>query len=96
VQEIISKFKDITLLIALVSTIGGGFYGYGVFNQRLDALEQSKAASNFIGIKKDIKTLNKTIEDLNVEININKATLEYLDAKLQELKQEQNNPLLKM
>ena len=41
-----------------------------------------------------LQFLQEQIQKANVEININKATLEYLDAKLLELKQENNNPLL--
>ncbi len=95
-QEIISKFKDLALVIALASTIGGGFYGFGVFNQRLDTLEQSKSGSNLTSIKEELKIINKELQALNVEINVNRATLEYLDAKLLEMRQENNNPLLKL
>jgi len=95
VQEIISKFKDIGLVLALVSTIGGGFYAYGVFNQRLDSLEETKFSNNTGVIEKEIKNINETIQSLNVEINVNRATLEYLNTKLNELKLETNNPLLK-
>tara|TARA_R110002012_G_scaffold178905_1_gene344320 strand:- start:1099 stop:1437 length:339 start_codon:yes stop_codon:yes gene_type:complete len=109
VQEIISKFKDIGLILALVSTIGGGFYAYGVFNQRLDALENKKFVINqkvdLSEIRQTIKELDndltvqiqflqKQIQQANVEINVNRATIEYLDAKLNELKLETNNPLL--
>ena len=42
-----------------------------------------------------LKFLQEQIQKANVEININKATLEYLAAKIDEVKLENNNPLLK-
>ena len=35
----IEKLQKVGLLITLICTIGGGFYTWGTFNQRLDAIE---------------------------------------------------------
>jgi len=137
-QGIISKVQTIGMLIALVSTIGAGFYAYGVFNNRLDVLETKEYT---IEQKVDLSGLNKEIKELNEKINnrvnalgtaheddyislidsqaadhnevmdlirlvesslealkgdvaINEAAIEYLDAKIEEYKAAQSNPLL--
>lgn len=65
-QGIISKVQTIGMLIALVSTIGAGFYAYGVFNNRLDVLETKEYT---IEQKVDLSGLNKEIKELNEKIN---------------------------
>ena len=42
----IEKLQKIGLLITLVSVIGGGFYTWGTFNQRLDAIENKEFVVN--------------------------------------------------
>ena len=87
----IEKLQKIGLLITLVSVIGGGFYTWGTFNQRLDAIEKKKFTVNQTV---DLTEVNKSIEGLKADIKINGAALEYLEAKLEELKVKLNNPLL--
>jgi len=87
----IEKLQKIGLLITLVSVIGGGFYTWGTFNQRLDAIEKKKFVVNKTV---DLTEVNKTIEGLKADIKINGAALDYLEAKLEELKVKLNNPLL--
>ena len=87
----IEKLQKIGLLITLISVIGGGFYTWGTFNQRLDAIEKKKFVVNKTV---DLTEVNKTIEGLKADIKINGATLDYLEAKLEELKVKLNNPLL--
>ena len=87
----IEKLQKVGLLITLVCTIGGGFYTWGTFNQRLDAIENKKFTVNQTV---DLTEVNKSIEGLKADIKINGAALEYLEAKLEELKTKLNNPLL--
>jgi|TARA_R110001599_G_scaffold100584_1_gene257788 hypothetical protein len=87
----IEKLQKIGLLITLVSVIGGGFYTWGTFNQRLDAIEKKKFTVNQTV---DLTGVNKSIEGLKADIKINGAALDYLEAKLEELKVKLNNPLL--
>jgi len=111
VQGIYSKLQFAAIVLSLFGIIGGFTYTWGVFNNRLDVLENKKFVINqtvdLSSIKKDIKELDndvsvqlqflqEQIQKANVEININKATLQYLDAKLLEIKEEQNNPLLNL
>ena len=87
----IEKLQKVGLLITLVCTIGGGFYTWGTFNQRLDAIEKKKFTVNKTV---DLTEINKSIEALKADIKINGAALDYLEAKLNELKVSQGNPLL--
>ena len=87
----IEKLQKVGLLITLIGTIGGGFYTWGTFNQRLDAIENKKFTVNQTV---DLTEVNKSIEGLKADIKINGAALDYLEAKLEELKTQLNNPLL--
>ena len=87
----IEKLQKVGLLITLICTIGGGFYTWGTFNQRLDAIENKKFTVNQTV---DLTGVNKSIEGLKADIKINGAALDYLEAKLEELKVKLNNPLL--
>ena len=87
----ISKLQTIGMLLALVSTIGGGFYTWGTFNQRLDVIENKKFTVNQTV---DLTEVNKSIEGLKADIKINTAALNYLESMINELKVAQGNPLL--
>jgi len=87
----VSKLQTIGMLIALVSAIGGGFYTWGTFNQRLDVIEQKKFTVNQTV---DLTEVNKSIEELKADIKINTAALNYLESMINELKVAQGNPLL--
>ena len=87
----ISKLQTIGMLIALVSAIGGGFYTWGTFNQRLDVIEQKKFTVNQTV---DLTEVNKSIEGLKADIKINTAALNYLESMINELKVAQGNTLL--
>ena len=87
----IEKLQKIGLLITLVSVIGGGFYTWGTFNQRLDAIEKKKFTVNQTV---DLTEVNKSIEGLKADIKINTAALNYLESMINELKVAQGNPLL--
>ena len=87
----ISILLTIGMLIALVSAIGGGFYTWGTFFQRLDVIEQKKFTVNQTV---DLTEVNKSIEGLKADIKINTAALNYLESMINELKVAQGNPLL--
>jgi len=90
-QGMVSKLQTIGMLIALVSAIGGGFYTWGTFNQRLDIIEDKEFVVNQ---EVDLTEVYKAIEELRGDIKINGAALDYLEARLNEFKTEQSNPLL--
>ena len=90
-QGMVSKLQTIGMLIALVSAIGGGFYTWGTFNQRLDVIEDKEFVVNQ---EVDLTEVYRIIEELRGDIKINGAALDYLEARLNEFKTEQSNPLL--
>ena len=60
-------------------TIGGGFYAWGVFNNRLDAVSAAVGSD--------------TIEKLQREVTILDKKLEVMEAKLEEMRAKTRNPL---
>jgi len=94
----VSKLQSIGMLIALVSAIGGGFYTWGTFNQRLDVMEKSviKIEKKKFTVNEtvDLTEVNKSIEGLKADIKIDSAAISYLEAMINELKVKSGNPLL--
>jgi len=108
-QGTISKLQTIGMLITLLSAIGGGFYTWGTFNQRIDVIEKKKFVVNqkvdltdvnnkIDVLNKDINTriedIIKDIEGIKADIKINSKATEYLDSRIEELKISMSNPLL--
>ena len=148
-QGTVSKLQTIGMLIGLVSTIGAGFYAYGVFNNRLDVVENKqfvinqevdltdvhdriaevkdltltgKAEVNTLITTGDaeakelittgnkelrklidtgdainaeaIRSLSVVLETIKKDIAINSAAIEYLDAKINEIKAAMSNPMM--
>ena len=87
----IEKLQKVGLFITLVCTIGGGFYTWGTFNQRLDVIEDKKFVINQ---EVDLTEVYRIIEELRGDVKINQAALDYFEARLNEFKTEQSNPLL--
>ncbi len=78
-MDLIETLKKYIVLIGIISTIGGGFYTWGVFNNRLDELEQSTNA--------------KAVKELNRKTNVLEKELRVLETKFEELKVSIQNPL---
>jgi len=87
----IEKLQKVGLLITLVCTIGGGFYTWGTFNLRQDVIEDKKFVINQ---EVDLTEVYRIIEELRGDVKINQAALDYFEARLNEFKTEQSNPLL--
>ena len=79
----IEKLQKVGLLITLVCTIGGGFYTWGTFNQRLDVIEDKKFVINQ---EVDLTEVYRIIEELRGDVKINQAALDYFEARLNEFK----------
>jgi chromosome segregation ATPase len=115
--DLINKLSTYASLVGVVCAIGGGFYAWGEFQTRLNALESvSYESTDLSGINDDIKELNEKINNrvnalgasqeedyqelkeeidgLKKDVAINGAAIEYLDAKINELKAANDNPLL--
>ena len=124
--DLINKLSSYAALIGVVGAIGGGFYAWGEFQTRLNALEgvsstylsgvhtelkelrekldiktqelQSEMNGNFIELldmqAADHNELKDKIDVTSKDVAINSAAVEYLDAKINELKAATDNPLL--
>ena len=64
--DIINKLSSYAALIGVIGAIGGGFYAWGEFNTRLDAMEKKKFIVNQTV---DLSSVNKEIKELNEKIN---------------------------
>ena len=78
-MDVVETLKKYAVLVGIVTTLGGGFYAWGVFNNRLDELEQS--------------TSSKKIKELNKKVNIQDKRLEVLETRFNELTVTVQNPL---
>jgi|TARA_R100001594_G_scaffold76702_1_gene111355 HAMP domain-containing protein len=78
-MDLVETLKKYAVLVGIVSTLGGGFYAWGVFNNRLDELEQSTNA--------------KAVKELNRKTNILEKELRVLETRFEELKVSIQNPL---
>ena len=90
-QEMFSKLSSYAALLGVIGAIGGGFMAWGEFNNRIAQLENQEFIVNETV---DLSGIIKELEALKRDIKINGAAIEYVDAKVEELKAEQNNPLL--
>ena len=124
--DLINKLSTYASLVGVVCAIGGGFYAWGEFQTRLNALEgvsstdlsgvhaelkelrekldiktqelQSEMNGNFIELldmqAADNNDLQDKVDVISKDVAINGAAVEYLDAKINELKAANDNPLL--
>jgi|TARA_E500000178_G_C16709889_1_gene612196 hypothetical protein len=75
----IETLQKYAMIIGVVMTIGGGFYAWGVFNNRLDAVSAAVGSD--------------TIDKLQKEVAILDKKLEVMEAKLEEMRAKTRNPL---
>jgi nitrate/TMAO reductase-like tetraheme cytochrome c subunit len=97
-QEMFSKLSSYAALLGVIGAIGGGFMAWGEFNNRIAQLENKEFVVNetvdLSGVNQKIEDVIKAIEGVKADIKINDAAIKFLDAKIEELKAEQDNPLL--
>ena len=97
-QEMFSKLSSYAALLGVIGAIGGGFMAWGEFNNRIAQLENKEFVVNetvdLSGINQKIEDVIKAIEAVKADVKINDAAIKFIDAKIEELKAEQDNPLL--
>ena len=86
-----SKLSSYAALLGVIGAIGGGFMAWGEFNNRIAQLENKEFVVNETV---DLSGIIKELEAIKRDIKINDAAIKFLDAKIEELKAEQDNPLL--
>jgi len=62
-----NKLTTYASLIGVIGAIGGGFYAWGEFNTRLDAIE-SKPALNIAPLDDKISTINDKVSGIEVDL----------------------------
>jgi len=75
-MDIMETLKKYIALVGIVTTIGGGFYAWGVFNNRLDELEQSTNTKTVKSMQKEISVLEKRVAVLESSLNEFKITIQ--------------------
>ena len=86
-----SKLSSYAALLGVIGAIGGGFMAWGEFNTRIAQLENKEFVVNETV---DLSGIIKELEAIKGDIKINDEAIKFLDAKIEELKAEQDNPLL--
>ena len=90
-QEMFNKLSSYAALLGVIGAIGGGFMAWGEFNNRIAQLENQEFIVNETV---DLSGIIKELEAVKSDVKINDAAIKFLDAKIEELKAEQDNPLL--
>ena len=66
-MNLMNKLTSYASLIGVVVAIGGGFYAWGEFNTRLDAIESKKAIS-LAPINNQVLELRNSVSSLEVDL----------------------------
>ena len=82
-MKIMDKLSTYAALIGVVGAIGGGFYTWGQFNSRLDAIEK-KPVVNLTSLKQKDKELTQQFDDVLLYANEYKVDLIDRIAKVEE------------
>ena len=90
-QEMFSKLSSYAALLGVIGAIGGGFMAWGEFNNRIAQLENKEFVINE---EVDLSGIIKELEEIKADVKINDAAIKFIDAKIEELKAEFDNPLL--
>ncbi len=95
--DLVNKLSTYAALLGVIGAIGGGFMAWGEFNNRIAQLENKEFVVNetvdLSNINQKIEDLIKAIEAVKADVKINEAAINFLDAKINEIKVEQSNPL---
>ena len=86
-----SKLSSYAALIGVIGAIGGGFMAWGEFNNLIAQLENKEFVINE---EVDLSGIIKELEAIKGDVKINDAAIKFIDAKIEELKAEFDNPLL--
>ena len=86
-----SKLSSYAALLGVIGAIGGGFMAWGEFNNRIAQLENKEFVINE---EVDLSGIIKELEAIKGDVKINDEAIKFLDAKIEELKAEFDNPLL--
>ena len=86
-----SKLSSYAALLGVIGGSGAGFAAFGEFNNRIAQLENKEFIVNETV---DLSGIIKELEEIKADVKINDAAIKFIDAKIEELKAEFDNPLL--
>jgi len=73
-MNLMNKLTSYASLIGVIVAIGGGFYAWGEFNTRLDAIESKKTIS-LAPINNQVLELRNSIADFKESVSVLEVTL---------------------
>ena len=103
--DLINKLRTYAALVGVIGAIGGGFYAWGEFNTRLNAVENVSYESvdltnihdRIIAGDKDameaVRSLAAAFEAVKADIAINNKAIEFNAIKIEEALAKAGNPL---
>ena len=103
--DLINKLSTYAALVGVIGAIGGGFYAWGEFNTRLNAVEnvsyESVDLTNIhdritAGDKETmeaLRSLAQALEILKADVAINNKAIEFNSIKIEEVDAKNSNPL---
>ena len=103
--DLINKLSTYAALVGVICTIGGGFYAWGEFSTRLNAVENVSYESvdltniydRITAGDKDameaIRSLAAALEAVKTDIAINNKAIEFNAIKIEEALAKAGNPL---
>ena len=103
--DLINKLSTYAALVGVICTIGGGFYAWGEFSTRLNAVENVSYESvdltnihdRIIAGDKDameaVRSLAAAFEAVKADIAINNKAIEFNAIKIEEALAKAGNPL---
>lgn len=86
-KNILGKLQQYVVIVGLVGAIGGGFYTWGTFNNRLDVLEKKKSMKVI-----DIVPLKESITEVTTKTTGIEKRLDRLERRMDTMGNN-DNPL---
>jgi cell division protein YceG involved in septum cleavage len=83
-KNLMDKLSTYAALVGVVTAIGGGFYAWGEFNTRLQAIEGSGVDISGINVNAEsIASIEAQIEGIN---NVNEESIASIEAQIEGIK----------
>jgi len=75
-DKVVENLQKYAMIIGVVTAIGGGFYAWGEFNTRLDAVSAAVGSDNVKKLEEKVSILEKNLEVLEARIDEFRTGLE--------------------
>tara|TARA_S200000501_G_C20693248_1_gene686128 strand:+ start:449 stop:772 length:324 start_codon:yes stop_codon:yes gene_type:complete len=103
--DLINKLSTYAALVGVICTIGGGFYAWGEFSTRLNAVENvsyesvdltnihDRITAGDKDVMEAVRSLAAAFEAVKADIAINNKAIEFNAIKIEEALAKAGNPL---